>query len=241
MTPPSHGGGHAFESHRAHLYQKLQMPVAEFEEERRNMVRLLRSYGAASERVLRAMEKVPRHLFVPEHLQDKAYADYPLPIGEGQTISAPHMVAKMCDLLDLKKGEKVLEVGAGSGYHAAVIAELVGETGHVFTIERIRTLAETARHNLERAGYKNVTVIVGDGTLGYPPAAPYDKVCVTCAAPDVPPPLLEQLKTGGKMVIPIGAYEQQLYLVEKKDGVLVHRKCSVVFVPLIGEYGFPEA
>lgn len=217
----------------------VMMNEDRFEEERKNMVRLLRLYGVSDD-VLRAMEKVPRHLFVPEHLRDKAYADYPLPIGEEQTISAPHMVAMMCDLLDLKRGEKVLEIGAGSGYHAAVIAELVGESGHVYTIERIEKLAETARRNLERAGYRNVTVIVGDGTLGYPPAAPYDKINVTCAAPDVPPPLLEQLKSGGKMVIPIGKHSQELYLVEKKDGVVMHRKCSVVFVPLIGRYGFSE-
>ncbi len=210
-----------------------------YEEERRRMVELLRTYGV-SEKVLEAMMRVKRHLFVPHHLRDQAYGDYPLPIGEGQTISAPHMVAMMCDYLGLKKGEKVLEIGAGSGYHAAVIAEIIGEEGHVYAIERIKWLAEFSRENLKRAEYKHVTVMPGDGTLGLPEHAPYDKISVTCAAPDVPPPLLEQLKVGGKMVIPIGRYMQELYLVEKRNGVEKERKCDVVFVPLIGRYGFRQ-
>ncbi len=205
--------------------------------ERRKMVELLRTYGIGEE-VLEAMMHVKRHLFVPLHLRDQAYGDYPLPIGEGQTISAPHMVAMMCDYLELGKGEKVLEVGAGSGYHAAVIAEIIGEAGHVYSVERIQWLVEYSRENLKRAGYKHVTVTPGDGTLGLPEYAPYDKISVTCAAPDVPPPLLEQLKTGGKMVIPVGRYMQELYLVKKRNGVERERKCSVVFVPLIGRYGF---
>jgi protein-L-isoaspartate(D-aspartate) O-methyltransferase len=210
-----------------------------YEEERRRMVELLRTYGV-SEKVLEAMMRVKRHLFVPQHLRDQAYGDYPLPIGEGQTISAPHMVAMMCDYLELKKGEKVLEIGAGSGYHAAVIAEIIGEEGHVYAIERIKWLVEFSRENLKRAEYKHVTVMLGDGTLGLPEHAPYDKISVTCAAPDVPPPLLEQLKVGGKMVIPIGRYMQELYLVEKRNGVEKERKCDVVFVPLIGRYGFRQ-
>ena len=210
-----------------------------YEEERRRMVELLRTYGV-SEKVLEAMMRVKRHLFVPQHLRDQAYGDYPLPIGEGQTISAPHMVAMMCDYLELKKGEKVLEIGAGSGYHAAVIAEIIGEEGHVYAIERIKWLVEFSRGNLKRAEYKHVTVMLGDGTLGLPEHAPYDKISVTCAAPDVPPPLLEQLKVGGKMVIPIGRYMQELYLVEKRNGVEKERKCDVVFVPLIGRYGFRQ-
>jgi protein-L-isoaspartate(D-aspartate) O-methyltransferase len=210
-----------------------------YEEERRRMVELLRTYGV-SEKVLEAMMRVKRHLFVPQHLRDQAYGDYPLPIGEGQTISAPHMVAMMCDYLELKKGEKVLEIGAGSGYHAAVIAEIIGEEGHVYAIERIKWLVEFSRGNLKRAEYKHVAVMLGDGTLGLPEHAPYDKISVTCAAPDVPPPLLEQLKVGGKMVIPIGRYMQELYLVEKRNGVEKERKCDVVFVPLIGRYGFRQ-
>ncbi|MBC8521109.1 MAG: protein-L-isoaspartate O-methyltransferase [Methanomicrobia archaeon] len=209
----------------------------EYEEERRGMVDILRGQGV-SESVLEAMMHVKRHLFVPSHLSDQAYADYPLPIGEGQTISAPHMVAMMCDYLTLKKGEKVLEIGAGSGYHAAVIAELIGEKGHVYSVERIKWLVKYSRENLKRAGYKHVTVTSGDGTLGLPEHAPYDKISVTCAAPDVPPPLLEQLKVDGKMIIPIGRYMQELYLVNKRNGIERERKCDVLFVPLVGRYGF---
>ena len=208
-----------------------------YEEEKRRMVELLRAQGT-SEEVLEAMMHVKRHLFVPHHLVDQAYGDYPLPIGEGQTISAPHMVAMMCDYLELKKGEKVLEIGAGSGYHAAVIAEIIGKEGHVYSVERIHWLVELSGGNLKHAGYMHVTVMQGDGTLGLPEHAPYDKISVTCAAPDVPPPLLEQLKTGGKMVIPIGRYRQELYLVKKINGVEKERKCDVLFVPLVGRYGF---
>lgn len=209
----------------------------EYEEERRRMVDILRRQGV-SESVLEAMMHVKRHLFVPSHLSDQAYTDYPLPIGEGQTISAPHMVAMMCDYLALKKGEKVLEIGAGSGYHAAVIAELIGEKGHVYSVERIKWLVKYSRENLKRAGYTQVTVTSGDGTLGLPEHAPYDKISVTCAAPDVPPPLLEQLKVDGKMIIPIGRYMQELYLVNKRNGIERERKCDVLFVPLVGRYGF---
>ncbi len=208
-------------------------------EERTRMVEYLRQQGV-QEAVLEAMLRVKRHLFVPPERSDQAYGDYPLPIGEGQTISAPHMVAMMCDYLDLKKGDKVLEVGAGSGYHAAVIAELIGVEGHLYTVERIPWLVEFSMKNMKRAGYKNVTVTHGDGTLGLPEHAPYDKISVTCAAPDVPPPLIEQLKTGGKMVIPLGGYTQKLYLLEKKNGIEKNRKCDVVFVPLIGRYGFRD-
>jgi len=208
-----------------------------YEEERKGLVELLRRQGV-SEGVLKAMMRVKRHLFVPPPIIDQAYGDYPLPIGEGQTISAPHMVAMMCDYLELKKGDKVLEIGAGSGYHAAVIAEMIGNEGHVYSVERIKWLVEFSEENLKHAGYKNVTVIFSDGTLGLSEHAPYDKISVTCAAPDVPPPLLEQLQIGGKMVIPIGKYQQVLYLVEKKNGVERERKCDVVFVPLLGRYGF---
>ena len=210
-----------------------------YEEEKKRMVEHLRRQGI-SDVVLQAMTRVKRHLFVPHNLIDQAYGDYPLPIGEGQTISAPHMVAMMCDYLALKRGEKVLEIGAGSGYHAAVIAELIGEKGQIYSIERITWLAEFSTENLKNAGYTNVTVIIGDGTLGLPEHAPFDKISVTCAAPDVPPPLFKQLRTGGKMVIPIGEFRQTLYVVEKKNGEKRERKCDVVFVPLLGKHGFKE-
>ncbi|PXF51060.1 MAG: protein-L-isoaspartate O-methyltransferase [Candidatus Methanophagaceae archaeon] len=226
-----------------------------FEEERRRLVERLRAQGVGSEEVLAALGRVKRHFFVPQHLAEQAYADYPLPIGEGQTISAPHIVALMCTYLELRRGEKVLEIGAGSGYHAAVVAELVGEEGQVYSVERVEWLAEFARANLRRAGYTQASegVVRGDGTLGLPEHAPYDKISVACAAPDVPPPLLEQLRAGGRMVIPIGKFMQTLYLVKKEKGkekererqegreeVVRERKCSVVFVPLVGRYGFRE-
>lgn len=201
------------------------------------MVEGLRFYGI-SERVLDAMKKVPRHLFVPPPYRAQAYADHPLPIGEDQTISAPHMVAMMCDLLDLLNGMIVLEIGAGCGYHAAIMAELVGEDGHVYTMDRLSSLVNSASENLRKAGYSNVTVLLGDGTLGIPDHAPYDRISVACAAPDVPPPLIDQLKSGGKMVIPIGRHFQELYLVEKINGIMKNEKGGVIFVPLIGKYGF---
>lgn len=201
------------------------------------MVDRLRRQGVSTG-VLEAMNRVKRHLFVPPELRDQAYGDYPLPIGGGQTISAPHMVAMMCEYLKLEKGDKVLEIGAGSGYHAAVIAELIGTEGRVYTVERLPLLVDFSTRNLRDAGYKNVVVVSGDGTLGLPEHAPFDKICVTCAAPSVPPPLLEQLKIGGKMVIPIGRYIQELYLVEKKNGIEKQSKCEVAFVPLIGRFGF---
>ncbi len=208
----------------------------EFETERTKLVEGLRFYGI-SERVLDVMKKVPRHLFVPPLYREKAYADHPLPIGENQTISAPHMVAMMCDLLDIQSGMSILEIGAGCGYHAAVMAELVGE-GRVYTVDRLPSLVNSAIENLRTAGYSNVTVFVGDGTLGLLDHAPYDRISVACAAPDIPPPLISQLKSGGKMVIPIGRHFQNLYLVEKRNGITKKESGGVVFVPLIGKYGF---
>jgi len=183
------------------------------------------------------MERIPRHLFVPDNEQTNAYADYPLPIGCGQTISAPHMVAIMCDLLDIKDGMKVLEIGAGSGYHAAVMAELAGN-GHVYTVERIEALALSARDNLKKAGITNATVIVEDGTMGLPQFAPYDRISVAAASPEILDTLTDQLKTGGKLVIPVGRLYQELYLVTKTDGIIKEAKGGVIFVPLIGKKGF---
>ncbi|NIA11391.1 MAG: protein-L-isoaspartate(D-aspartate) O-methyltransferase [Nitrospiraceae bacterium] len=191
-----------------------------------------------SEPVLHAMITVPRHLFVRKSEIAHAYDDYPLPIGYGQTISAPHIVAIMCTLLDVKEGMNILEIGGGSGYHAAVLAELVGPNGRVYSIERIPELAEFARDNLRNAGHLNVTVIAGDGTLGLLEHAPYDRILVACAAPTIPPPLVDQLKRGGKMAIPVGEYTQELYLVHKNDVISKEKSGGVVFVPLIGKYGF---
>lgn len=208
----------------------------EFEIKRKRLIEGLRQHNI-SERVLAAMERIPRHLFVPDNEQTNAYADYPLPIGCGQTISAPHMVAIMCDLLDIKDGMKVLEIGAGSGYHAAVMAELAGN-GHVYTVERIEALALSARDNLKKAGITNATVIVEDGTMGLPQFAPYDRISVAAASPEILDTLTDQLKTGGKLVIPVGRLYQELYLVTKTDGIIKEAKGGVIFVPLIGKKGF---
>ncbi len=208
----------------------------ESEIQKNRLIEELRQNGI-SERVLDAMKCVPRHLFVPEREQRNAYADYPLPIGWGQTISAPHMVAIMCDLLDIQDGMKILEIGAGSGYHAAVMAVLAG-SGHVYAVEIIEGLASFARDNLKRAGISNVTVIVGDGSVGLPAFAPYDRINVACASPEILDSLTDQLKIGGKLIIPVGRHFQELYLVTKINGLKKEAKGGVVFVPLIGEKGF---
>ncbi|MHB8118533.1 MAG: protein-L-isoaspartate(D-aspartate) O-methyltransferase [Methanothrix sp.] len=191
------------------------------------------------ESVISAMSHVPRELFIPEALKSRAYDDTPLPIGLNQTISAPHMVAIMCDLLDLQPGMIVLEVGGGSGYHAAVMAKMVGE-GHVYSVERMPELVAAAKRNLEKAGIKNVTMIETDGSLGLPEHAPYDRISVAATAPKVPEPLKQQLKVGGKMVLPVGRDYQELYLVTRKNGFSVEEKMGVIFVPLIGKEGFKE-
>lgn len=209
-------------------------------EERQRMVAGLRGRGLVfSERVEKALLKVPRHLFVPESARSQAYRDTPLPIGDGQTISAPHMVAVMAEALELREGHKVLEIGAGSGYNAAVMAELVGPTGKVITLERHPSLADKAAQVLLEAGYTNVQVVVGDGSLGYPEEAPYDRISVTCGAPRVPNPLVEQLRDGGIMLIPVGGLEYQTLLRVRKLGgrTLSEDLGSVVFVPLLGEKG----
>jgi len=188
-------------------------------------------------RVLEAMGKVPRELFVPPEERTRAYADAALPIGAGQTISQPYMVARICEVLALTGKERVLDVGTGSGYQAAVLAELAAE---VVTIERIPELADQARRALAEAEYENVQVEVGDGTLGYPERAPYDAVAVAAAAPDVPETLYGQLKPGGRMAIPVGRRRAQdlLLVVRSPEGPAVIRSVPCRFVPLLGEEGF---
>jgi protein-L-isoaspartate(D-aspartate) O-methyltransferase len=210
----------------------------EFEVKSTRLIEELRQHGI-SERVLAAMKSIPRHLFVPEREHGNAYGDYPLPIGFGQTISAPHMVAIMCDLLDVRDGMKVLEIGTGSGYHAAVMAVLAGN-GHVYTVERIESLALIARDNLKKAGIKNVTVIIEDGSLGLPSFAPYDRISVAAASPKILETLTDQLKNGGKLIIPVGKHYQELYLVTKTNGLKKEAKMGVVFVPLVGKKGFTD-
>jgi protein-L-isoaspartate(D-aspartate) O-methyltransferase len=202
---------------------------------------LLGMRGRIDDRVIEAMARVPRELFLPEQLRSHAYDDTPQPIGWGQTISAPHMVAIMCDLLDLEDGMTVLEVGGGSGYHAAVMADLVGPTGLVYSIERIPELVAVARENLKKARAFNVIMVEGDGSLGLPEHAPYDRISVAATAPKVPEPLKQQLKSpGGRMIIPVGTGYQELVLVTRKNGFSTEERMGVIFVPLIGEHGFKE-
>jgi len=207
------------------------------------MVERLRALGhIRSEEVFNAMLAVPRDLFVPKELSSHAYEDRPLPIGMKQTISAPHMVAMMCELLELERDSRVLEIGAGSGYHACVIAEIAVK-GQVFSIEKIDGLSEMARENLKAAGCERVEVVVGDGTAGYEKEAPYDRILVTAGAPEVPPSLVEQLKAGGRLVIPVGSrYLQDLILIEKPEANRIerHNLGGCAFVPLIGKWGWSD-
>jgi protein-L-isoaspartate(D-aspartate) O-methyltransferase len=215
-------------------------PVAgsHFEDARREMVaRQIRDRGMRSECVLEAMRTVPRHLFVPPEWVYAAYTDEPLPIGEGQTISQPFMVAAMAEALSLEGSERVLEIGAGSGYQAAVVSLLARE---VIAIEAQPSLASSARERLARLGYANVRVEQGDGSLGWAPAAPYDAILVTAAAPGVPPPLVEQLTEGGRLVIPVGGAEhQELLRVTKREGGISQESLYACrFVPLVGRHGW---
>ncbi|WP_048170172.1 protein-L-isoaspartate O-methyltransferase [Methanosarcina sp. 2.H.A.1B.4] len=220
---------------------KEEKEEKEFEELRKLLVERLEGI-VLEKNVLKAMLHVPRHRFVPEYEQRAAYTDRPLEISHGQTISAPHMVAIMCEILELSEGHKVLEIGAGSGYNAAVMAELIGKTGRIYTVERIKPLVNFAMKNLEETGYDNVTVLLENGSIGYPRYAPYDRIVVTCAAPSIPKTLLEQLKPGGIMVIPVGDYFQELIRIKKDSNGNIHkkRKGEVTFVPMLGKHGFPK-
>jgi protein-L-isoaspartate(D-aspartate) O-methyltransferase len=209
-------------------------PRGDFKAMREKMVETqIKARGVKDPRVLSAMLKVERHLFVPEEFQSSAYSDQPLPIGEGQTISQPYIVALMTELLELKGGERVLEVGTGSGYQAAILGELAKE---VYTIEIIESLASMAKNRLSELGYQNTKVKAGDGYLGWPEAAPFDAIIITCAPDHIPKPLLEQLKEGGRMVLPVGAYLQELKKVVKRSGKIETTSIiPVVFVPMTGE------
>ena len=194
----------------------------------------LRARGVEDERVLAAMARVPRHEFAPERYRDQAYEDHPIPIGEGQTISQPYIVALMLEALALTPADRVLEVGTGSGYVTALLAEMVA---HVFSVERHAALADAARDLLVRLGYTNVTVIVGDGSQGFPKAAPYDAIIVSAAAPEVPPALVTQLAEGGRMIIPVGSEDsQQLQLIHMQNGqIRIEMRELCRFVPLVAE------
>ncbi|MFA5356139.1 MAG: protein-L-isoaspartate(D-aspartate) O-methyltransferase [Candidatus Omnitrophota bacterium] len=196
--------------------------------------------GISDPGVIDAFYKIERHLFVPEKGRVSAYADFPVPIGEGQTISQPYIAALMTESLGLTGKEKVLEVGTGSGYQTAILAELAGE---IYSIERIRQLAEKAGKTLAGLGYKNIKIKNDDGALGWKEAAPFDRIIITAATPRIPAPLIEQLADNGKLILPLGeSFSQVLTLVEKKEGKLEHKNiCGCVFVPLISNRDTPSA
>lgn len=193
--------------------------------------------GIKNSRVLDAFLKVERHKFIPEELRMSAYADFPVPIGAGQTISQPYIVALMTECLGLSGEEKILEIGTGSGYQTAILAELAKE---VYTMERIGSLSRNAETVLNELGYKNIKIKVGDGSVGWKEEAPFDRIIITAASPRIPLPLTEQLNESGKLILPLGEnFSQVLTVVEKKKGELESIEvCGCVFVPLIGKYGW---
>ncbi len=209
-----------------------------YEKEREHMVesQLVRR-GIKDKRVLDAMRQVPRHLFIPKDMRSLAYCDGPLPIGQGQTISQPYIVALMTELLELTGQERVLELGTGSGYQAAILSLLARQ---VYSVERHAALAEQAEKILAQLGYDNVVISVGDGTLGWPEHAPYEAIIVTAAAPDVPRPLTDQLADGGRLVAPVGSRWSQVLVKVKRQGetLVRERLTAVAFVPLVGKYGW---
>lgn len=206
----------------------------DYTQKRHHMVESqIMSRGVTSNHILNAMRKVKRHLFVPDNLQQFAYADEPLPIGYGQTISQPYIVAYMTDALDLNTNSKVLEIGTGSGYQAAILAEIVNK---VYSIEIVEPLGLHAKSILDQIGYRNIYSRIGDGYQGWPEAAPFDAIIVTAAPPEIPQPLINQLKVGGRMIIPVGVGYQELILItKKKDGVEKKSLLPVRFVPMTGE------
>lgn len=216
------------------------MPVDSRTEERLRMVRdQVEARGVDDRRVLDAMREIPRHLFISDEYRDAAYHDRPLPIGSGQTISQPYIVGLMTSLLELKQSDKVLEIGAGSGYQAALLSKLART---VVTVERLPEIAAKAKEVMQHLGIINVKVVVEDGTLGYAPDAPYDGIIITAASPDIPPPLIGQLADKGRLVAPVGSRDIQQLVRIRKQGDRISRETfgGVVFVPLLGHHGWQE-
>ncbi len=193
--------------------------------------------GIKNQRVLDAFAKVERHRFIPEDLRNSAYADFPVPIGDGQTISQPYIVALMTECLDLKGEERILEIGSGSGYQTAILAELGKE---VYSIERFANLSQRTEKLLRELGYTNIKLKTGDGTLGWPEEAPFDRIIITAASPRIPLPLEEQLKDNGRLILPLGDSFSQVLTVAKKKGANLESEqiCGCVFVPLVGKHGW---
>ncbi|MFH1347254.1 MAG: protein-L-isoaspartate(D-aspartate) O-methyltransferase [Candidatus Margulisiibacteriota bacterium] len=213
----------------------------DFEQLRKAMVETqLIPRGIADPRVLKTFKKVPRHEFIPEKIQSSAYEDRALPIAENQTVSQPYMAAVMTENLQLKGNETVLEVGTGSGYQAAILAELCKK---VYSIERFESLSLHARATAKNLGYTNIEFIIGDGTEGYSQAAPYDRILVTAGCPGIPKPLIEQLKDGGRLVIPVGDVFQQILTIVTKEGdkTSIEESVPCVFVPLVGRFGWKSS
>ena len=230
FTAQTHAGGNDdYKEARQRMISDIEQEVAE------TVIELGRP--GLNKRVLEALKKVPRHEFVPKHRRKQAYQNRPLPIGHGQTISQPYIVAIMTDLLDVKSDDRVLEVGTGSGYQAAIMAELVNS---VFSIEIIKPLGEKTKDRLAELQYKNIEVRIGDGYYGWKEQGPFDAIIVTAAASHIPPPLIKQLKSGGRMIIPVGSrfMVQELLIVEKDDAgkVTTRQILPVFFVPLTGRH-----
>lgn len=208
-----------------------------FERQRRQLIEVIRDHGIEDLEILRAFDLTPRHLFLPESVQHRAYEDAPVPIGYGQTASQPSLQALYIKTLELQPNDRVLEIGTGSGYQTALLAHLVA---HVYSVERIRELSIRARAAIDALRLPNVALLVGDGTIGWSRYAPYDAILVAAGAPDIPPALVDQLADGGRMLIPIGDRDvQQLTLVTKTSGGTESRDITAcVFVPLLGRFGW---
>lgn len=212
-----------------------------FEEENEKLIEHIKSLGyLKSKSIENALREIPRHLFVPKNMLNVAYRDTPLLIGHEQTISQPSTVVAMTEALNVKEGEKILEIGTGSGWQAAILAKLTGKNGFVYTVEIVPELVEFAKDNLKKVGIENVKVIKGDGSMGLKEYAPYDRIIVTAACPEIPKPLLNQLKVNGMLVIPVGnVYLQEMYVIKKLRGKIEKESIgSFMFVPLVGRYGF---